>query len=256
MKILVRAASALAIVCGVAATSPASAQEFNDRQKAAIGEIVREYLVKNPDVLRDAMSELDRRQKAEEVAQRDRALDSLGGKIFDSKFQAVICNPKGKVTLVEFFDYNCGYCKKSLQDVAKLAKDNPDLRVVLKDFPVLGQGSVEAAQVASALRNQFGPEKFWDFHQKLILTRGQIGKAQALATARELGADMDRLEKDMKSPDIRAGLTEIMQVADQLSLTGTPSWIIGREVVVGAVGYDDLRDKVDNMKKCGKTACS
>lgn len=67
---------------------------------------------------------------------------------------------------------------------------------------------------------------------------------------------MDRLEKDMKSPDIRAGLTEIMQVADQLSLTGTPSWIIGREVVVGAVGYDDLRDKVDNMKKCGKTACS
>ena len=137
----------------------------------------------------------------------------------------------------------------------RLTKENPELRVVLKDFPVLGPGSIEAAQVAGAVRNQLQGEKFWDFHQKLLLTRGQIGKAQALSVAKESGVDMEKLDKDMKSPDIRAGIAEVMQVADQLSLTGTPSWVLGQDVVVGAVGFDELRGKLDNMKKCGKTAC-
>ena len=250
-----RPAVALAVLLGLAA-APARAEDFSDKQKAAIGEIVRDYLVKNPEVLREAMTELDRRQKADEAAQRDRAVEALGPQIFDSKYQVVVGNPQGTITLVEFFDYNCGYCKKSLADLSRLTKENPDLRVVLKDFPVLGPGSVEAAQVAGALRNQLKGQKFWDFHQKLLLTRGQIGKDQALAAAKEAGADMDRLEKDLKSPDVRAGITEVMQVADQLSLTGTPSWVLGKDVVVGAVGYDDLSSKIANVKKCGKVACS
>jgi protein-disulfide isomerase len=254
MKFFARA-SAIALLVGLGVAAPAAADEFSAKQKSEIGDIVRDYLVKNPEVLREAISELERRQKMEETAQRDRALDSLGGKIFDSKYQAVVGNPKGKITLVEFFDYNCGYCKKSLSDVVRLTKENPELRVVLKDFPVLGPGSIEAAQVAGAVRNQLQGDKFLDFHQKLLLTRGQVGKAQAMAVAKEAGVDMDRLEKDMKSPDIRSGIAEVMQVADQLSLTGTPSWVLGKDVVVGAVGFDELRDKVDNMKKCGKTAC-
>ena len=241
---------------GLAIAAPAAkAQEFSAGQKSEIGQIVRDYLVKNPEVLRDALMELQRREKAEETAQRDRALDALGPKIYDSKFQAVIGNPQGKVALVEFFDYNCGYCKKSLADVVRLTKENPDLKIILKDFPVLGPGSVEAAQVASAVRNQLQGDKFWDFHQRLLLTHGPVAKAQALSAARESGVDMDRLEKDMKSADVKTGINEVMQVADQLSLTGTPSWVLGKEVVVGAVGFDELRDKVANMKKCGKTAC-
>ena len=98
-------------------------------------------------------------------------------------------------------------------------------------------------------------DKFWSFHQKLLGARGQAGKEQALAAAREAGVDMARLEKDLKSPDIRAGYEEVMQVADKLALTGTPSWVVGKEVIVGAVGYGELTSKIAAFRKCGKTVC-
>lgn len=249
-------AAALALFAGAVMAAPhAQAQQFNDAQKSEIGKIVHEYLVKNPEVLREAITELDKRQKAEEAQQRESAIESVKSQIFDSKHQVVVGNPNGKVTLVEFFDYNCGYCKKALGDLGKLVKENPDLRIVLRDFPVLGQGSVEAAQVAMAVSKQIQGDKFWAFHQTLLGARGHAGKEQALKAARESGVDMARLEKDMKSPDIRAGYTEVMQIADKLSLTGTPSWVVGKEVIVGAVGYSELNDKIANYRKCGKTVC-
>jgi protein-disulfide isomerase len=234
---------------------PVAAAEFSPAQTKEIGAIVRDYLVNNPEVLRDAMVELDRREKEAQQAAREKIIVG-NSNLLSSPHQAVIGNPNGKVTLVEFFDYNCGYCKKSLDDLAKLMKEDPNLRVVLKDFPVLGPGSVEAAQVASALRNQFSGDKFWTYHQKLLLTRGQVGRAQALALAKEMGADMGRLDRDMASPDVKAGIQEVMQMADGLNLTGTPSWVVGKEVVVGAVGYDELKDKISNVAKCGKAVCS
>ena len=249
-------AAALALLAGAFMTAPhARAQQFNDAQKSEIGKIVHEYLIRNPEVLREAITELDKRQKAEEAQQRELAIESVKDQIFNSKHQVVVGNPKGKVTLVEFFDYNCGYCKKTLDDLAKLTNENPDLRVVLRDFPVLGQGSMEAAQVAMAVAKQIQGEKFWAFHQTLLGGRGQAGKAQALSAAREAGVDMARLEKDMKSPDIREGYAEVMRIADKLSLTGTPSWVVGKEVIVGAVGYSELSNKIANYRKCGKTSC-
>jgi protein-disulfide isomerase len=167
----------------------------------------------------------------------------------------VVGNPKGKITLVEFFDYNCGYCKRALADLVSLMKAEPELRVVLKDFPVLGPNSVEAAQVASAARRQISGDKFLEFHQKLLSGHGPVGREQALAVAKELGLDMDRLQKDSKDPAIRAGLEDVMKVADTLNLTGTPSYVVGNEAVVGAVGLDQLKTKVDAMSKCGKTIC-
>jgi protein-disulfide isomerase len=238
-----------------AAALPAAAAEFSPAQTKEIGTIVRDYLVNNPEVLREAMVELDRREKEAQQAAREKVI-SDNGNLFSSPHQAVVGNPNGKVTLVEFFDYNCGYCKKSLDDLAKLMKEDPNLRVVLKDFPVLGPGSVEAAQVASALRNQFGGDKFWAYHQKLLLTRGQIGKVQALAVAKDMGADMGKLDRDMASPEVKKGIEEVMHMADALNLTGTPSWVVGKEVVVGAVGYEDLKGKIGNVAKCGKAVCS
>ncbi|MCC0003746.1 MAG: DsbA family protein [Methylobacteriaceae bacterium] len=248
--------AALALLAGAFAAAPAArAQQFNDAQRSEIGKIVHDYLINNPEVLREAFSELERRHKAEEAQQRETAIESVKKQIFDSKYQVVVGNPDGKVTLVEFFDYNCGYCKKALSDLSRLAKENPDLRIVLRDFPVLGQGSVEAAQVAMAVAKQIQGDKFWTFHQKLLGGRGQAGKEQALAAARESGVDMARLEKDMKSPDIHAGYGEVMQIADKLALTGTPSWVVGKEVIVGAVGYAELNNKIANYRKCGKTDC-
>jgi protein-disulfide isomerase len=134
-------------------------------------------------------------------------------------------------------------------------KDDPNLKLVLKDYPVLGPGSVEAAKVASAARNQLPGDKFWAFHAKLLATHGPVGKTEALAVARDLGLDMDKLAKDMESPEVKSGLSEVMQLADALQINGTPTFVVGQDVVVGAVGYDQLRDKVDAVHKCGHATC-
>ncbi len=252
----------LAAACGAAAASTVAFVVLPQReaaapppQVAAVQGIVRDYLLANPEVIRDAMIELDRREKADAEAQRQKAVADLRPKIFDSSNQAVIGNPNGKITLVEFFDYNCSYCKHSLDDIASLMKNNPDLRVVLKDFPVLGPQSVEAAQVATAVRKQLSGDKFWDFHRKLLGARGQATKASAMAVAAESGVDMDRLARDVGLPEVHAAIEEVMKMGDSLSLTGTPSFVVGDDVVVGAVGYDELKSKVDNVRKCGKANC-
>jgi protein-disulfide isomerase len=232
---------------------PAFAQSSLPR--AEIEAIVKDYLLKNPEVLRDALIELERRGKAEEDAARARAVAEMAPKIYNSTRQVVVGNPAGKIALVEFYDYNCGYCKRAFDDLGVLIKKNPDLRVILKEFPVLGPNSIEAARVAHALRMQGGADKFWAFHQKLLTSRGQIGKAQALAAAKESGADMARLNKDLDSQEVNASLQEVMQMADALGLTGTPSYVVGDDVVVGAVGAAELQGKIDNLRKCGKTAC-
>ncbi len=236
--------------------TPAVAAEFTDAQKAALGPIVKDYLMRNPEVLRDVMGELEKKQKAQEDAKRLEVVDHEQAELFSSPHQATLGNPNGKVTIVEFFDYNCAYCKRTLDDMARLLKSEPELKVVLKDFPVLGPGSVEAAQVASAVRNQFKGEKFWEYHAKLLSTRGPVAKAQALSVAKDLGADMDQVARDMGDADVKAGIQQNMQLADSLNLTGTPSFVVGRDIVVGAVGYDELKGHIDNVLHCGKAECS
>ncbi len=235
--------------------APAAQAQMKPAQRSEIETIIKEYLLNNPEVLRDALVEMEKRSKAEEASQRQKAVADLSPKIFDSTHQVVLGNPKGKIQMVEFFDYNCGYCKKAMTDMMEILSKNSDVKVVLKEFPVLGPGSVEAAQVASALRQQFDGEKYLAFHQRLLQSRGQVAKAQAMAAAKASGADMDKLEAALKTPAVSAGLSEVMQIADTLSLTGTPSYIVGDEVVIGAVGLPNLQAKIDNLRKCGKTAC-
>jgi protein-disulfide isomerase len=249
-------ALSVALSSSLAGATPSRANDaFTDQQKAGIQKIVHDYLITNPEVIREAIDELKKREDAAELASREKAVVEQGEKIVHSANQAVVGNPDGDVTLVEFFDYNCGYCKQSLASVSKLIESDPKLRVVLKDFPVLGLDSVDAAHVATAARMQFAPAKFWDFHKKLLSTRGHIGKAQALAAAKETGADMDRLEKDANSPETQAALKEVATLAEQLKFDGTPSWVIGKEAVVGGVPYAQLKAKIDNMRKCGKASC-
>ena len=255
MKLITAFGLAVAFAGTACLAAPASADEFTAAQKQEMGAFIKDYLVNNPDVLREAIEALDKRDKEVAEADRQKALVSQAGPLFSSKFQATIGNPKASATLVEFFDYNCHFCKGALPDVTKLMKDDPNLKLVLKDYPVLGPGSVEAAKVASAARNQLPGEKFWPFHAKLLATRGPVGKNEALAVARDMGLDMDKLAKDMDSPDIKTGLEEVMQLADSLQITGTPTFVLGQDVVVGAVGYDQLKDKVDSVHKCGRATC-
>ncbi|MBV8661733.1 MAG: DsbA family protein [Hyphomicrobiales bacterium] len=248
-------AGALALGAFVAPIGAVMADEFTPAQKQELGAFIKDYLVNNPDVLKAAIEALDKHDKEVAQVQRQQAVTDQSGALFSSKFQADVGNPKGSATLVEFFDYNCHYCKGALPDMARLMKDDPNLHVVLKDFPVLGPGSVEAAKVASAARNQLQGDRFWQFHNKLLGMHGPVGKAEALEVAREMGCDMNRLAKDMESPEIVSGLQEIMSMADSLQINGTPSFVVGQEVVIGAVGYDQLKGKIDAVHKCGHSEC-
>lgn len=243
-----RAALAFAAALGAMAATQTPALAFTDAEKAEIGTVVRDYLLKNPEVLQEVIAELEKKQSAQEAAGRSEALVSLKGLIYDSPRGNVIGNPKGDVTLVEFFDYNCGYCKHALEDLNKLTKADPNLKVILKEFPVLGKPSVEAAQVAVAVR-MVAPEKYYAFHNALLSSRGQADRAKALQVAKDVGIDPAAIQKVASSPELNATLDESMKIAQALSLNGTPSYIVGDEVVVGAVGYDQLKGAIDAQRK-------
>ncbi len=254
MKRTLTAAVAAALLAA-AAPAVAQAPAFSETQRGAIREIIKDYIVKNPELIQEALVELDKRQKEGERQARLKIVQDKQGPLFSAKHNAVFGNPNGDVTLVEFFDYNCGFCKRALGDLQKMLGEDKNLKVIVKDFPVLGQGSVEAATVSLALKQQLAADKVWLFHQRLLTARGQVGRQQALDAAKETGADMARLQRDMESPSVRGAIEENIQVADSLGLTGTPSYILGDEVVVGAVGFAELKSRIENVRKCGKAAC-
>ncbi len=256
MPTTIRLAGTMAVallLLGPAAS--AADQNFSDLQKSEIEHIVRDYLVSHPEVLQEAIAELEKRQTAAETEKAKSAIADNAATLFNSSRQVVLGNAQGNVTLVEFFDYNCGFCKRALTDLMVLMKDDAKLKVVLKEFPVLGPGSVDAAKVAVAVRMQDKTgKKYLEFHQKLLGGRGQADMARALAVAREVGIDMARLEKDMASDEIKSTLDEDMKLAETLGLNGTPSYVVGSDVVIGAVGLDALRAKVATAR-CGKASC-
>jgi protein-disulfide isomerase len=253
MKSRLLAAAATAALLMLPA--PSRAEPFSDTQRGEIEKIIKDYLVSHPEVLEEASAELDKRKQAAEAEKTKTEIANRSEAIFNSSRQVTIGNTKGDVTLVEFFDYNCGYCKRALSDLTTIMKDDSKLRVVLKEFPVLGPGSVDAAKVAVAVRMQDAGKKYFDFHLRLLGGRGQADKARALAAAKDAGFDMARIEKDMASDEVRASIEENMKIAEALGLNGTPSYIVGHEVVVGAVGLDALKQKV-NVARCGKETCS
>ncbi|NJL08029.1 MAG: DsbA family protein [Methylacidiphilales bacterium] len=216
-----------------------------------IEKIVRETIVKNPEILQEALQELEKRASADEDKRRRQALADNRDQLLNSPKSLVIGNPKGDVTVVEFFDYNCGFCKRALTDLIELVKTDSKLRVVLKDFPVLGDSSVQAATVALAAKLQANPAKYFEFHQKLMGGRGEATRERAMAVAKDVGFDMARLTKDLASPEVMAALQENFRLAQDLGLTGTPSYVIGDEVVVGAVGLSKLQDQI----KAARAAC-
>lgn len=251
-RLLAPALFALAL-CG--APPAATAQSFSDIQRGDIEVIIRNYLLTHPEVLEEAMTELGKRQSAAEAEKHAAGVAKNADKIFNSPRGVTVGNKDGDVTMVEFFDYNCSYCKRAMSDMMELIKSDPKLKVVLKEFPVLGPSSVEAAQVAVAVRMQDASgKKYLDFHQKLLSGRGAADKARAMAAAKEAGLDMARLEKDLASPEVRATLEENFKLAEAMGMNGTPSYVIGKQVVIGAVGVENLKEKI-GIARCGKATC-
>ena len=249
--------AALAISAGLLlGPAVAQTQPLSPEQRKAVSDLVRETLLKNPEIIQDALIELERRNQVAQADSQRKAVDAERARLTDPATSAIVGNPQGDVTIVEFMDYNCGFCKRAMDDVRALMKDDPKLKVVIKDFPILGPDSVEASRVALAVKNQLQGQKYFDFHVKLMATRGRINGAKALEVAKESGADVERVRKEMESAPVRAAIEDTVALGDRLGLTGTPAFILGDEVVFGAVGAAALKGRIDSLRKCGKTQCS
>ena len=246
--------SAFVALATLTAAASARAESFSATQRSEIERIIHDYLIAHPEVLQDAIAELEKRQAAAEAERHRTAVKAHAKPLFSSQHQVTLGNPNGDVTLVEFFDYNCGYCKRAHADMKRLIEEDPSLRLVLKEFPVLGEGSVEAAHVSAAV-NLTTPERFLEFHDQLLMGPGRVDGNRAIAVAEEMGLDMDKIRELMPSDEVKAIIDENYTLADKLSLTGTPSYVTAKEVVVGAVGYDALKAKIEEARACGSASC-
>jgi protein-disulfide isomerase len=245
-------ASAVAIAASLAFVQPAAA--LDDQQKKEFGDFIKEYLIAHPEVMLDVQAALDKKQEEARLEQSNKAISGNKDLIFNAKYDMTIGNPKGDVTVVEFFDYNCGYCRHALSDMDTLLKNDKNIRFVLKEFPILGPESVAASKVSDAFR-KLAPEKYAEFHHTLLGSDGRATEDSAMEVATSLGVSESAIRQEMaKSPD-DASVKETYQLATNLGLTGTPSYVIGNEAVSGAIGLDALKEKVDNVRACGKTTC-
>jgi protein-disulfide isomerase len=224
-----------------------------------VGEIVKGYMIAHPEAIGQILAEVLKHRPStnasanaalgangKTAADRSAAVAGNADSLFSSPHQVTLGNPSGNVTLVEFFDYSCGFCKRALPDMLSLVKDDPKLKIVLKEFPILGPGSIEAARVAIAVRMQDpGGQKYLAFHQALLTGAGPASKDKALAAAKDQGLDMNRLERDMASEEVATTLTEDAKLASAVGITATPGYVIGGNVVLGAVGVSGLKGQID-----------
>jgi protein-disulfide isomerase len=234
------------------ATTVASADSAVDRGQ--VETIVRDYLLDNPEVLLEMQGALEARQREEQRVAHLEVIKNAKDEIFNAGYDGVVGNPNGKVTIVEFYDYNCGYCKRAQEDMLALTAADPELRFVLKEFPILGPDSQKAHVVSMAFRTLM-PEKFGEFHNQLLGAPGRAGEASAIKIALSLGADETKLREAMKDPAILDSFAKTYDLANKLSITGTPSYVVGNEVVFGALGADVLSEKIKTAKACVGTVC-
>ncbi|MCZ2328301.1 DsbA family protein [Bartonella sp. F02] len=211
-----------------------------------IRQIITDYLLNNPEILIQMQFSLQEKFN-ERKKQEIQTLKSWEKEIFQSSDDAILGNPNGKVTLVEFFDYNCKYCKTSYPHIMHLIKEHPNLQVIIKDLPILGPDSVEAHLVAYAFRKQF-PQKYSQFYKMLLTSSGRANESKAIKIATSLGADETTLRKTIKDPNIMKKFQKNVQIASELNINGTPSFIIDDKIFVGAVGEDILKREIENAQ--------
>ncbi|KPF43041.1 DsbA family protein [Rhizobium sp. AAP43] len=233
---------------------PVAAHALDDAQKKEFGAFIREYLLENPEVLVEAQQALQEKQETARMKQAKVAVSSNTDKIFKSTYDVAIGNPKGDVTVVEFFDYNCGYCRRAHADMEAVLEQDKNIRYVLKEFPILGPDSEAAHKVSDAFR-KLSPEKYGDFFRAMMTSEGRASEESAIAIASDLGVSEEKIRAKMAESPNTASVEETYRLAADLGITGTPSYVIGDEMLPGAVGTAALSEKLGNVRSCGQATC-
>ncbi|MBI2719932.1 MAG: DsbA family protein [Rhizobiales bacterium] len=237
--------------CLLLLPATAIAGDFTDKQKDEIGAIVRDYLLRNPEILLDVSRELDKRQQAAEDQKRKSAVAENAKEIFRSAADFATGNPQGDVTIVEFFDYNCPWCKKSAPIIQKLLKDDKGVKLVFKEFPILGEGSEYAARAAIAAKMQ---GKYLEFHTAMYAHAGKIDAAVVDGVAQSLGLDMAKLKTDMESTETVQIIDRNRNLAQTLGINGTPGFVINQEVIPGFLTEPQMADSIRKVRDTGACA--
>ena len=212
----------------------------------AIRRIIRDYLIEQPEILVEVQQALMAKRAAEEALQARGAIERHRDALFADLEAPVAGNPDGTITLVEFFDYRCGYCKRVKPTLETLLAENGDLRLVYKEFPILGPESMVAARAALAARNQ---DLYEPFHWALLEAEGSFERADILDIARSVGLDAERLEQDMDDPIIDELIARNADLARALGIRGTPGFVIGEQVIGGALPLDEFRTVIADARQ-------
>ncbi len=226
--------------------SPVSiAGGFTDSQKSEMEDMFKDYIMNNPKVIIDSLNkfQIDQRDEAQKAAKE--ALEQEYDNIVNNKDHAVVGNPDGDITVVEFFDYNCGYCKKAFPEIQQLIEDDKEVRVIFIDFPVLGPSSMELAKYSVAANMQ---GKYFEFHAALMNHKGQKTKEAVLEIAKEVGLDVEKLKKDAESEKVEKILKDNREIAGKLSIRGTPGFIVGKEIIGGYIPLEDMKQVISDER--------
>ena len=228
------------------ATSNAS-DTFNESQRKEIDKIVQSFIMKNPKVILDAVQQMQMHAKKSKESLVKNSLITYREKLINDPNSPTSGNPKGDVTIVEFFDYRCGYCKRVLPTLLKAVKEDGNIRIIYKDLPILGAESVVASR-ASLAAWQLAPEKYEAFHTALMTNKGSFSELKIRSIAAKLNIDGNALIKSMKSSDIEFNLGENLALAQSLGISGTPAFIVGEELIPGAVDLDTLKNLIKEAR--------
>ena len=222
-----------------------AADSFTPVQRSEIVRILRDALVKDPSILRDAVEALQASEKGQEEASAKASLAANRGQLIDSA-DPVAGNPNGNVTIVEFFDVRCSYCKRLEAPMAELLKQDPNIRLVYKDLPVLGPASVLGARALLAAQKQgrYEPMRNALMHTDIPITRDSLR-----AEAEQLKLDWPKMSQDMDAPDIDARIQKNMKLATALGIQGTPAMVIGNTLIPGAIDLQELKRVVADARK-------
>lgn len=233
---------AMAFLCGGFASTSAMAADA--MSKAQVQEIVHEFLMDNPEVIFESIENYRTKQEADKQAQAAKNIEKYKDYL-TSKDSPSAGNPNGDVTIVEFFDYNCGYCKKALSDVAATISDDDNVRFIFKEMPILSASSRDMARWALAANKQ---GKYFEYHVELMKMRGSKDTASFRKLGSDLGMDADQLEKDANSEAVKADIEKSVSVARELGVNGTPAFIINGEMYPGYLGPEGMKKAIKQAR--------
>ncbi|NTU76363.1 MAG: DsbA family protein [Alphaproteobacteria bacterium] len=241
---------AIALMPTLAFAVDTPAAPFTDAQKAAVEQIVRDLLTKKePDLVIKAVQEIQGREEKETATKGKEAVIKNHDKIFNDASAPVGGNPKGDVTVVEFFDYQCGYCKMTQEIVGKLVAEDKNIKLVYKEYPILGPDSARVAKAALASVKQ---GKYVKFHDALMATKEPLADDALFRVAKDVGLDVEKLKKDMDDEAIEKMVKANREVGVEIGARGTPTFVIGEQVFPGAVPLESLKQAIAEARKSAK----